>query len=67
LIFDPVTYQYLGQSSYVVDAGKAKTPAGSQISARAEISISVIDRVPEVPQGEIDANGTFVPNSNSCK
>lgn len=67
LIFDPATYQYRGQSSYVVDASKAKAPAGSQISARAEISVSVIDRVPEIPPGEIDANGTLVPNSNSCK
>lgn len=67
LIFDPVTYQYRGQRSYVVNAAKAKAPVGSQISASAELSVSIIDRVPEVPRGEIDANGRFVPNLESCK
>jgi hypothetical protein len=67
LIFDPATFAYRGQGSYVVDATTAKAPIGSQISATAELSVSVVDSVPEVPGGEIDANGRFILNSDHCK
>jgi hypothetical protein len=49
IIFDPKTYLYLGEREFVVDAAKAAAPVGSQISATAELSVSVVDTAPKPP------------------
>ena len=49
IIFDPKTYLYLGEREFVVDAAKAAAPVGSQISATAELSVTVVDTAPKPP------------------
>jgi hypothetical protein len=49
IIFDPTTYLYLGEREFVVDAAKAAAPVGSQISATAELSVTVVDTAPKPP------------------
>lgn len=49
IILDPETYFYLGEREFVVDAAKARAPVGSQVSATAELSVTVADAPPEAP------------------
>ena len=49
IIFDQKTYLYLGEREFVVDAAKAAAPVGSQISATAELSVTVVDTAPKPP------------------
>ncbi|RFS86116.1 hypothetical protein D0T12_05675 [Actinomadura spongiicola] len=44
-IFDPRTYQYLGERT-VVDSGPLKTPVGSVLTASALLKVSVADTAP---------------------
>ncbi|MCW2882634.1 MAG: hypothetical protein JWQ95_6734 [Sphaerisporangium sp.] len=45
-IFDPKTYQFLGERSVVVDAAKAKAPVGSVLTSTAQLKVSVADIAP---------------------
>ncbi|WP_170180614.1 CU044_5270 family protein [Actinomadura pelletieri] len=45
-IFDPRTYQYLGERTVVVDSGPLKTPVGSVLTASALLKVSVADNAP---------------------
>ncbi|GAA3253836.1 CU044_5270 family protein [Dactylosporangium siamense] len=51
LIFDPVTFGYLGSRSVVVDAATAGAPAGTQLAATAQLSVTVADEAPAVTPG----------------
>ncbi|MFC5001535.1 CU044_5270 family protein [Dactylosporangium cerinum] len=51
LIFDPVTFGYLGSRSVVVDAAQAGAPAGTQLAATAQLSVTVSDQAPAVKPG----------------
>ncbi|GII53725.1 hypothetical protein Pth03_21140 [Planotetraspora thailandica] len=47
-IFDPKTYQFLGERSVVVDATKAKAPVGSVLTSTAQLKVSIADSAPPV-------------------
>ncbi|GAA3124372.1 CU044_5270 family protein [Streptosporangium carneum] len=47
LIFDPTTYELLGERGVVVDEKEAKSPAGSLVASTAQLSVSVADSLPE--------------------
>jgi hypothetical protein len=50
-IFDPKTYQFLGERSVVVDAARAKAPVGSMLTSTALLKVSVADSAPPVNRG----------------
>ncbi|WP_239151901.1 CU044_5270 family protein [Virgisporangium aurantiacum] len=51
LVFDPATFQYLGEREFVIDAAKAQAPVGTQTASTALLSAEVVDTVPAVPVG----------------
>ncbi|MFD9945140.1 hypothetical protein ACFWYW_11260 [Nonomuraea sp. NPDC059023] len=53
LIFDPVTSQYMGLRSTVVDAKEAQAPEGSVLALTAQLGMRVVDSLPEVDGREI--------------
>jgi hypothetical protein len=67
IIFDPKTYLYLGEREFVVDAAKAAAPVGSQISATAELSVTVVDATPKLPTTQKNADGKAMPAYLYCK
>ncbi|GIH68671.1 CU044_5270 family protein [Sphaerimonospora thailandensis] len=48
IIFDPETYELLGERGVVVDAKKAKSPVGSLVASTAQLEVTVADSAPEV-------------------
>ncbi|WP_433254201.1 CU044_5270 family protein [Streptosporangium sp. CA-135522] len=50
LIFDPETYELLGERGVVVDEKVAKSPAGSLVASTAQLSVTVTDSLPEMPE-----------------
>ncbi|MEV4889555.1 hypothetical protein AB0K48_09210 [Nonomuraea sp. NPDC055795] len=69
LIFDPVTSQYMGLRSTVVDAKEAGAPEGSILALTAQLGMRVADAPPEVdgqvitpcPQDKPTASATPTP------
>ncbi|MEU1390888.1 MULTISPECIES: CU044_5270 family protein [unclassified Nonomuraea] len=59
LIFDRDTYALLGDRQVVVDAKAAKSPAGTLVSATAQLDISVTDSAPEVEVEERFKSGNW--------
>ena len=51
LIFDPKTYELLGERGIVVDENAAKSPAGSLVASTAQLSVTVADEAPGPVQG----------------
>jgi hypothetical protein len=51
LIFDPVTFRYLGEREFVIDAANGLAPVGTQTASTALLSAEVVDSVPTVPVG----------------
>ncbi|WP_084959494.1 CU044_5270 family protein [Thermoactinospora rubra] len=51
LIFDPATFELLGEREVVVDAGKAKAPEGSLLASTAQLEVSVADTAPAAEDG----------------
>ncbi|MFI5491257.1 CU044_5270 family protein [Actinoplanes sp. NPDC051859] len=47
LIFDAVTFRYLGGQSVAVDAKKTGVPAGTQVAADAELSVTLTTDTPK--------------------
>ncbi|WP_233617948.1 CU044_5270 family protein [Actinomadura sp. WAC 06369] len=47
-IFDPDTYDYLGERGVVTDASRAQAPVGSVLAATAQLSVRVADAPPPV-------------------
>ncbi|MEV6930259.1 CU044_5270 family protein [Dactylosporangium sp. NPDC051485] len=56
LIFDPVTFRFLGSRDVVVDAAKAQAPAGTVLGATAQLSITVTAEAPAAPLGPKQAS-----------
>jgi hypothetical protein len=48
LIFDPGTYEFMGERGVVVDADAAKAPVGSLVASTAQLKTSVADSAPDV-------------------
>jgi hypothetical protein len=55
LIFDPKSYELLGERGIVVDESTAKSPVGSLVASTAQLSVTVTDRAPET--GAKNKNG----------
>ncbi|MEV4513054.1 CU044_5270 family protein [Dactylosporangium sp. NPDC049525] len=51
LIFDSATFGYLGSRAVVVDAATAGAPAGTQLAATAQLSVTVTDETPPAALG----------------
>lgn len=47
-IFDPDSHVLMGERATVVDAGQAKAPVGSVMALTAQLSITVVDQLPQV-------------------
>jgi hypothetical protein len=45
-IFDPATYQFLGERSVVTDAKEARAPVGSVLTSTAQLRVWVVDHPP---------------------
>ncbi|MBG0828886.1 CU044_5270 family protein [Planomonospora sp. ID67723] len=48
LVFDPATYELLGERGIVVDEKLAKSPEGSLVASTAQLSVTVADEAPAV-------------------
>ncbi|WP_214321979.1 CU044_5270 family protein [Nonomuraea sediminis] len=48
IIFDPESHLLMGERATVVDAGLAKAPVGSVMALTAQLSITVVDQLPQV-------------------
>ncbi|MGI5160046.1 CU044_5270 family protein [Microbispora sp. CA-102843] len=48
IIFDPSTYELLGERGIVVDEKEAKAPAGSLVASTAQLEVTVDDTAPQV-------------------
>ncbi|WP_182904415.1 CU044_5270 family protein [Microbispora sp. H13382] len=48
IIFDPSTYELLGERGIVVDEKEAKAPAGSLVASTAQLEVTADDTAPEV-------------------
>lgn len=48
IIFDPSTYELLGERGIVVDEKKAKAPVGRLVASTAQLEVTVDDRAPTV-------------------
>lgn len=48
IIFDPGTYELLGERGVVVDAEEAKAPVGSLVASTAQLEVAVDDTAPKV-------------------
>lgn len=48
IIFDPSTYELLGERGIVVDEKEAKAPTGSLVASTAQLEVTVDDAAPEV-------------------
>lgn len=48
IIFDPSSYELLGERGIVVDAKEAKAPAGSLVASTAQLEVTVDDTAPKV-------------------
>jgi hypothetical protein len=46
LIFDPKSYELLGERGIVVDESAAKSPVGSLVASTAQLSVTVADKAP---------------------
>ncbi|MFF5211861.1 CU044_5270 family protein [Streptosporangium sp. NPDC000396] len=54
LIFDPETYELLGERGVVVDEKIAKSPVGSLVASTAQLSVTVADSPPDAPELKAD-------------
>jgi hypothetical protein len=59
LIFDPETRTLLGERGTVVDAKTAGAPEGSLVAHTAELSVTVVDKLPEVD--DVEGDGSCAP------
>jgi hypothetical protein len=59
LIFDPRSYQFLGERAVLTQAVKGEGPAGTVIQSTAQLTVSVVDRLPHFTpsSGEVSGGG----------
>jgi hypothetical protein len=53
LIFDPKTYQLLGEGAVLTKAVRGEGPAGTVVGATAELQVKVVDHLPKVPPSQV--------------
>jgi hypothetical protein len=56
LIFDPQTYQLIGEGGVLTKATPGVGPAGTVIASTAQLQEKVVDRLPDVPPSQVDKN-----------
>jgi len=56
LIFDPKTYQLIGEGAVLTKAVPGQGPAGTVTSSTAQVQEKVVDRLPDVPPSQVDKN-----------
>ncbi|GAA2854104.1 hypothetical protein GCM10010517_12110 [Streptosporangium fragile] len=63
LLFDPETYEFLGERGIVVDEKAARAPKGSLVASTAQLSVTVADELPSTRPGFWDdlADGCPTP------
>jgi hypothetical protein len=54
LIFDPKTYQLIGEGAVLTKPVKGEGPAGTMVASTAQLRESVADRLPDVPPSSVD-------------
>ena len=57
LIFDPHTYQLIGEGGVLTKATPGVGPAGTVIASTAQLKEAVADRLPDVPPSSVDKSG----------
>lgn len=57
LIFDPRTYQLIGEGGVLTKATPGVGPAGTVIASTAQLEEAVVDRLPKVPPSRVDKSG----------
>jgi hypothetical protein len=57
LIFDPKTYQLIGEGSVLTKAAKGVGPAGTVVGASAILRVAVVDHLPKVPSSQVFPGG----------
>jgi hypothetical protein len=57
LIFDPKTYQLIGEGAVLTKPVKGEGPAGTMVASTAQLRESVADRLPDVPPSLVDKSG----------
>jgi hypothetical protein len=60
LIFDPRTYQLIGESDVLTKAVPGEGPAGTVVGASAEVQVKVVDRLPDVPPSQVGKSFAMV-------
>jgi hypothetical protein len=53
LIFDPQTYQLIGEGAVLTKAVRGEGPAGTVVGASAELQVKVVDHLPDVPSSQV--------------
>jgi hypothetical protein len=57
LIFDPRTYQLIGEGGVLTKATPGVGPAGTVIASTAQLEEAVVDHLPKVPPARVDKSG----------
>ncbi|HET9975755.1 MAG TPA: CU044_5270 family protein [Streptosporangiaceae bacterium] len=57
LIFDPKTYQLIGEGGVLTKATPGVGPAGTVIASTAQLKEAVVDHLPKVPPSRVDKSG----------
>jgi hypothetical protein len=57
LIFDPRTYQLIGEGGVLTKAVAGEGPAGTVIASTAQLKEKVADRLPDIPPSQVDKSG----------
>ncbi len=59
LIFDPKTYQLIGEGAVLTKAVPGQGPAGTVVASTAQLKESVVSRLPDIPPSQVekDAGG----------
>lgn len=57
LIFDPQTYQLIGEGGVLTKATPGVGPAGTVIASTAQLKETVVDHLPKVPPSRVDKSG----------
>ncbi|HEY4850558.1 MAG TPA: CU044_5270 family protein [Streptosporangiaceae bacterium] len=58
LIFDPHSYQFLGERSVMAKPVRGEGPAGTVIESTAQLHVSVVNRLPHFPSSAQGGGGT---------
>jgi hypothetical protein len=60
LIFDPKTYQLIGEGAVLTKPVPGEGPAGTVVAATAQVREAVVDRLPDVPPSQVDKSAVGV-------